>query len=234
MTPREQGSDIRLAIFDFDGTLADSIPWLLSILNDVADAHGFARVSPADIDLLRGLSPVQVSRRFGIPMWRVPAIAADVRRRMGREIDRISLVDGAAEMLRRLWDHDVMLAVVSSNAEANVRTVLGEELSDLIDVFECGVALLGKAAKLRHVLARCGVDPVHTLYVGDEIRDVEAATAAGVAAGAVTWGYNHTTALRAAEPAVVFERVEDILSYVLQGTGDEGDGPSTAGVIPPT
>ncbi|MBN1248861.1 MAG: HAD hydrolase-like protein [Anaerolineae bacterium] len=209
---------MRLAIFDFDGTLADSVPWLLSILNDVADAHGFPQPTTEEVHLLRGLSPTQVSRRFGIPMWRVPAVGADVRRRMAADIDRIPLFDGVPEMLRALWDHNILLAIVSSNAEANVRAVVGEELAALIDAFECGVSWLGKAAKLRHVMSRCGVAAAHTLYVGDEIRDIEAARTAGVAAGAVTWGYNHTSALRKADPTVIFYGVGDILAYALHGT----------------
>jgi phosphoglycolate phosphatase len=34
----------RLAIFDFDGTLADSFPFFLSVFNTIADLHGFRRI----------------------------------------------------------------------------------------------------------------------------------------------------------------------------------------------
>ena len=37
----------RLAIFDFDGTLADSFPFFLSVFNTIADRHGFRRIDIA-------------------------------------------------------------------------------------------------------------------------------------------------------------------------------------------
>ena len=38
----------RLAIFDFDGTLADSFPWFAGVLDRMADRHGFRRVDAAE------------------------------------------------------------------------------------------------------------------------------------------------------------------------------------------
>ena len=43
----------QLVIFDLDGTLVDSFPWFLSIVNSVADKHGFRRVEPSDVDAAR-------------------------------------------------------------------------------------------------------------------------------------------------------------------------------------
>jgi phosphoglycolate phosphatase len=209
---------VRLVIYDFDGTLGDSFPWVLSILDEMADDYGFPHVTAGDVERMRNLNPIQIARHFGVPIWRVPRIGADVQRRMAADIGEIPLYEGVPEMLRTLADHDVLLAVVSSNAESNVRAVLGSELSSLIRIFEGGVALFGKAPRLRHVMAKCGVAPAHSLYVGDEIRDIEAAHAAGAMAGAVTWGYNDEDALRAAAPTVVFHTVEEIVTFVLDAS----------------
>ena len=60
------------------------------------------------------------------------------------------------------------------------------------------------------MLRRAAVSASAALFVGDEIRDAEAARAAGVPFGAVAWGYTSTAALRAQTPAHFFERVEDL------------------------
>ena len=112
----------------------------------------------------------------------------------------------------------VALAVVSSNAEANVRRVLGPEHAALIGRYECGAALFGKAARFRRVLLRCGVAPADALCIGDEVRDVKAARDAGIAFGAVSWGYAAPEVLRAHGAAVVFGTVEEIAAEVLDGT----------------
>jgi phosphoglycolate phosphatase len=53
----------RLAIFDLDGTLADSFPWFSRVLNDVADRYRFKRVAPQEIDALRTMDARAVAWR---------------------------------------------------------------------------------------------------------------------------------------------------------------------------
>jgi len=64
--------------------------------------------------------------------------------------------------------------------------------------------------KLRKVLRDSGISAAEALCVGDEVRDLEAAHAEGIAFGAVAWGYTHAGALAAHSPAEMFERVEEI------------------------
>ena len=57
--------------------------------------------------------------------------------------------------------------------------------------------MFGKAPKLRAVLKASGIPARQAIYLGDEIRDAEAAHKAGMAYGAVAWGYHSMDALRA-------------------------------------
>ena len=72
--------------------------------------------------------------------------------------------------------------------------------------YACGASLFGKARRLRALIRDAGVAPSETLYVGDEIRDHQAATEAGCAFGAVAWGYTRADALAARTPAHLFVR----------------------------
>lgn len=93
----------------------------------------------------------------------------------------------------------VCLAVVSSNSEDNVRTVL-EAQAGLVLAYSCGSAVFGKAARFRHLLARFELDAAQACVVGDDVRDIEAAHKAGLAVVAVGWGYGAPEALAAAVP----------------------------------
>ena len=64
-----------------------------------------------------------------------------------------------------------------------------------------------------------GVAPRRAIAIGDEVRDIEAARAAGIACGAVTWGYAAPEALTALKPDLVFERIEDIVSQLRTESG---------------
>jgi phosphoglycolate phosphatase len=200
----------RLAIFDFDGTLADSFPWFSRVINDVADRYRFKRVAAHETDALRRMDIHQLMQHLGVPAWKVPFIVRYMRKLKSQQLDQTRLFDGVDRMLRRLVEADVALALVSSNSESNVRAILGADNANLIRYYECRTSLLGKASRFRRVLRRSGTLAHDAISIGDEIRDLEAAQKEGIAFGAVTWGYMTPDALTARAPALVFHSVAEI------------------------
>jgi phosphoglycolate phosphatase len=178
----------RLAIFDFDGTLADSFPWFMEAMKEIADEFRFRRIEDHEVDALRGYEARRLAAHLGMPMWKMPLVARSMRRRMAADAGRIPLFPGAGAMLRALADAGVTLAIVTSNSEANVRRVLGPENAALVRHYGCGAAIFGKAPKLRKVLRDSGVPAAQALSIGDEIRDLHASRVEGIAFGAVAWG----------------------------------------------
>jgi phosphoglycolate phosphatase len=104
----------------------------------------------------------------------------------------------------------VQLALVTSDSETNAREKLGDSAA-LFAHFDCAASLFGKAAKFRRVIRRAGVEPGKVISIGDEVRDIEAARAVGIACGAVCWGYAAPAALRALAPDHVFERMDEVV-----------------------
>ena len=200
----------RLIIFDSDGTLADTLPWMRSVFNEIADVHGLRRVHEREHEQLRDLHGKALLKALGLPLWKVPRVANAMRARMAQHVGTFALFPGIGDGLRGLSSRGVLLAVVSSNSRANVERVLGPDHAPLIARYECGVSLFGKAAKIRSVVRALKVTPAEALYVGDEIRDAEAAREAGIAFGAVAWGQCSEAALRAQLPQEFFNVAEDI------------------------
>lgn len=200
----------RLAIFDFDGTLADSFPFFAATFNELADRHGFARIDPATAHSLRGASARQMMSHVGLPSWKLPFVAKDFIARMGEAVRTIRPFDGVDEVLAHLADAGVALAVVSSNSYDNVSAVLGPASTQLFRHFECGMSMFGKKASLRHVLKKTCTPAGDAIYVGDQTVDCEAARKAGVAFGAVAWGYATIESLREQRPDEEFGNVADL------------------------
>src|SRR6516225_9247767 len=198
-----------LAIFDLDGTLVDSFPWFLRTINDVADRFGFRRVAHEDVERLRHTSTREILDFLDVPLWKLPAIARHARGLKAAAAAEISLFPGAETMLRTLSQNGAQLALVTSDSEANARQKLGDAAA-LFSHFECAASLFGKPAKFRRVIRRAGVSPERVIAIGDEVRDIEAARAAGIACGAVCWGYAAPAALQARRPDMVFERIDEI------------------------
>jgi len=199
-----------LVIFDFDGTLADSGGWFFCSLNDVADRFGFRRTTVEEREALRRLGSREIIRKLRVPIWKMPAIAAYMRRRATEDIESIQLFEGVAPALATLRRRGMKLAIVSSNAEQNVRTVLGPELAELIDFYGCGSSLFGKAAKFRRAMKQLETSPERTICVGDEMRDIEAAKAVGASSAAVTWGYAAPEALRRLKPTLLLDQTVEL------------------------
>ncbi|MFL6619174.1 MAG: HAD hydrolase-like protein [Povalibacter sp.] len=199
-----------LIIFDFDGTLADSGDWMIRNFNEIAQQFGIRCVTAAEIELLRGRSNREIIAYMGVPMWKLPRIATEMRRRVAEATETIQLFEGVREMLISLREAAIRTAIVSSNSESNIRRILGTDVASLIDHFECGASLFGKASKLKTVVKRSGVPRARAICIGDETRDIEAAREAGIDSGAVLWGYANAEILEAFKPSMMFASMAQI------------------------
>ena len=204
----------RLVIFDFDGTLADSFPWVVRAMDDVADRFKFRRVREGELEELRYCDAREVMRRMGISRWKLPMIARYVRTRMAADVDQIGMFAGAGELIDALAAAGIQMAVVSANGEATIRSVLGPHARH-ISAVAAGVSLFGKRGKLLRMSRLTGIEPDAVLVIGDEIRDVNAARAARMHFGAVSWGLTRPEALKAAGAEMVFGDMADIRRMLL-------------------
>jgi hypothetical protein len=92
-------SSFSLAIFDYDGTLADSFPWFCSVLNQTARQFGFREVAEDEIDELRALGTREIIARLGVAKWKLPAIAMHMRKLSADSGDAVALFPGVEPML---------------------------------------------------------------------------------------------------------------------------------------
>ena len=201
----------KLVIFDFDGTLADSFPWALSIYDEIIERHDLTRIDRGQVAGLRSTDARHIIKLYKVRWWKLPRIAKDLGMMMSRDADKIPVFAGVGELLHSLSEAGVMLALVTSNSLENVGKILGAENMALISHFECGASLYGKKAKFKKILRRSGMNASDTLCIGDEIRDIQAARKANIATGVVAWGYTNVDALLALAPDEVFASVGDIL-----------------------
>ncbi len=209
----------RDVLFDFDGTLADTFPWLVGAMGAAAQEFRFRELQPGEVESLRSVGTRQVMEHLGIPSWKMPRIANHLRRCMARDIAQIDLFEGVAQLIENLTQQGATLAIVSSNSEENIRCVLGPELTQRFAYLDAGVSLFGKAPRLRKAVRRLAVPAQQVIYIGDELRDLEAARQAGMACGLVTWGFGQRDALEQARPDAVFTTPLEIETWFAAGTG---------------
>jgi len=205
-----------LAIFDFDGTIADSAAWFGSAFNELARHNGFREVSAEQGEMLRGLSTREIFAYLEIPSWKLPLVVRQLREIAARDAGQINIFPWVPDIFDALRSRGISIAIVSSNTKANIRRVLGAELASMIEQFGTDAPLFGKAAKIDDVIKRCASTAALTTSIGDEVRDIEAARALGICSLAVTWGYATASALEAAQSTRLVHAPAELLDWFAQ------------------
>jgi phosphoglycolate phosphatase len=201
-------------LFDFDGTLVDSLEAAFSAYRRVAPGLGFRALCRDEIQDLRGMHAVEVIRTLGVPLYRVPLLASRVRRAMRSDLLGTAPVDGMASVLDLLVRRGHRIGVLSSNSVTSVRAYIQRHRLPSFDPILGGTGLFGKAAVLRRQARRWQIDPRELIYVGDELRDLDAARDAGARFAAVGWGYTAWTRLADAAPDFFCRHPRDLLDVV--------------------
>lgn len=205
----------KLVVWDFDGTLADSLPRTVGIFNRLAPQFGFKPVE--DLTAARGMSTRQLLRHHGISLWRLPRLVRAYQAAAAEEADDLKLVPDVPAVLTALAATGARLGVLSSNREDNIRRCLRANGVEGLFAFVVGYPrLFGKGKALKRIVRAEKLTRADVLYVGDELRDVEAAQRAGVKVAAVTWGFHTAELLRTAAPDFVVSDARE-LTGVLTG-----------------
>lgn len=201
----------KLVIFDFDGTLADSYTWFLSVYQDLSRRFQLPVIEEAELKRLRTLDVHQIMKEYRIPFWKLLLMGRHLTKLMSSQIDQICLVDGMQPVIDSLGQNGVKMAIITSNAEKNVRRVLGPDNMAHFEFLESGVSMFGKKKKIHKILRQTGIAASDTLSIGDEVRDLKSAHEAQVDFGAVGWGTTDLETLQRHSPKQVFNHPAQIL-----------------------
>lgn len=202
----------RTFIFDFDGTLADTLEESRLIFNRMAPDYNLRQVNTDELHHLRHLSLKELLDHLDIPKRRVPVLIARGTSLMRANISKLQLIPGMAEVLPTLRQQAHSFGILTSNATANVDLFLrAHGLRDLFDFISSTSKLTGKAKHLRAIRKTFSLDAGEMVYVGDEIRDIKASKKAGVPVAAVTWGFNSSESLAGENPEHLITKAEELL-----------------------
>lgn len=210
-------------IFDFDGTLAETLPALLGIANGLAAEFDFEPMDEAEFQRWRELTTQEILQEGRVSLWKMPRILRRVRREQHRIMPDMEMVPGMRAALMALKERGDRLGIATSNGEDNLRVFL--EKNHLKDVFEFAkydISLFGKARVLRKMVQQEGLDLSQTFYVGDEVRDIQAAKKVGLQSVGVSWGFNTAEALRSVRADFVLSDPTSLLYLPVKVQGDAG------------
>lgn len=181
----------RLIVFDFDGTIANTLPKIVAIVNRLANEFGYESLDEEKILTFKGLSSREIVRQSQVSMLTLPFLLRRVKQELTPEISTIEPIQGIEIALKTLKSQGYRLGILTSNLQDNVTAFLANNnLQDIFEFIYSDASIFGKHRKIRRLLRLHRLDPAEFVYVGDESRDIEAAKKSGVWAIAVGWGFN--------------------------------------------
>ncbi|MBW4635536.1 MAG: HAD-IA family hydrolase [Iphinoe sp. HA4291-MV1] len=205
----------KVIIFDFDGTIADTVDALVSIANRLAEDFGYIPITQKELALLRNLSSREIIKYSGISILKIPFLLKKVKSELKNKIKELKPISGIKEALVALNNEGYRLGIITSNSLENVTDFLKvNDLENLFDFISSGVTIFGKTTIINNVLKQKQIQPQEVIYVGDETRDIEASKKANIKVIAVTWGFNSQEVLAKQNPDFLIHHPSQLLEVM--------------------
>ena len=187
----------RAVLFDLDGTLADTAPDLAAALNRLRAEQGLEplpleRLRPFASAGARGLVHVGFGIKPGDSEY-ASLREAFLEYYRDRTCIETALFPGIAELLEAIAAREIKWGIVTNKATRFTDRIVSKLnlKPDCVASGDTTPHLKPHPAPLLHAAGQLGLAPKHCLYLGDDLRDIQAARAAGMRPIAVDWGYHH-------------------------------------------
>ena len=211
-------SPVKLVIFDWDGTLFDSVGQIVSSLQFAAQQFQ-QPLTDADAKSIIGLGLPEVAQRL-FPT--VPELHADILQAYSDHYVANSVEDawfeGISEMLYALKDEGIKLAVATGKSRKGLDRVLKQTNS--LELFHATRAASETRSKpdplmLAEILAETGVNAHEAIMVGDTSYDLEMAMNISMPSVGVSYGVHTSETLANFNPLSIVNDVSSLHEFLL-------------------
>jgi phosphoglycolate phosphatase-like HAD superfamily hydrolase len=207
--------NIKVIIFDFDGTIADTLDTLVTITNRLAVEFGHKQTAPEELAQLRNLSSREIVMQSGISIFKLPFLLKKIKENLHDEIQHLNPITGIKEALMQLKHEGNQLGILTSNSEENVRAFLkNQDMEELFSFVYSETTLFSKHKLIRKFMKRNFLSPEEIVYVGDETRDIESAKKINIKAIAVSWGFNSEEVLAKHKPDFLIQKPSELINVM--------------------
>lgn len=210
---------IKAVFFDLDGTLIDSIDHIVDCWQHTFRTCLGVERTRDEITPMVGRSLIECMEE--VAPGRAEELRTAYRERQQATHDTaVKVVPGTQETLEALRQDGILLGVVTSKGIKIARE--GLALFDLEPYFD---TLVTHEDTERHkpypdpLLVGCnnlGIEPAHSMYIGDAVFDIQAGKRAGTSTAGVTWGAASLAELEAAQPDHIFTHMLQLLELFTE------------------
>lgn len=201
----------KYVLFDFDGTLADTEQVNFEIFQKLSDQYNIRHISSNELSDIKKLNAIQLIDYLNIKKHKIPFMLRKGKKLLKNNIKSIELCkNNFEETLIELKNNGIKMAIVTTNSKTNVSIFLENHNINYFD-YIISSSIFGKERKIIKFLKKDNINPNEVLYVGDEIRDINAAKNSGIKVASVTWGYNTIDSLLDYNPDYIINEPYELI-----------------------
>ncbi len=219
-------SGLKVLIFDWDGTLVDSIMRIIEAMHFASDNCGVPRCTDDEVRSIIGLAMPQVydvlypeaddaalKQRF---------IQAYSDRYIALEEIPSTFYPGVLDALDNYRSAGYQLAVATGKSRRGLHRVLtGHRMLDYFDITRCADETLSKPdpLMLHEILKHCSATPEQAIMVGDSPFDLRMANNAKMPSVAVSYGAQPLSVLQLERPVLAIDHFSELTTWLQQQPG---------------
>jgi phosphoglycolate phosphatase len=199
----------KILIFDFDFTIADSLDSIIIFYNQIAPFLKLKEVSKKDLEKFRYLEIREAMKELNVKIWQFWFLIPYIKYRLFFEKNAFKAIIGVKQMLADLKKEGYKIGILSSNSKANILKFLIKEDLNCFDFIETERDLFGKHKAMRRFLKSRKIDHSEVIYVGDELRDINAMRKLEIPIISTSWGITAKEILEKYNPDLVVDTPEE-------------------------
>ncbi len=212
----------KAVMFDFDGTIADTLPAILTALNATMRRFGYAERTLGDVQAFIGNGSRKLVMRSMPEAARTPAtvnrVLADYNASYeAHHLETVETYPGVDALIRSLHEAGIKVGVLSNKQDPMLRGLCAQLLPGAVDLVigqREGYPTKPDPTVPLEMAAALGVAPGEIAFVGDSDVDMVTAVNAGFVPVGVAWGYRPAELLHEKGAAYVAVSAAELAAYL--------------------
>jgi len=208
-------------IFDFDGTIADTLPFIYKKIQENIDKYQITSLEHQEvIKQIRSKTTQELLKEFKISWLKIPfiySVTKKAQKELNGQLDKVKVFPGIKDVLVEL-KKDYQMGILSSNLKENIDKFLSLNKLEVFDFIYCESNFFGKDKALNNLVKKYSLLKENVYYIGDEVRDIKACKKAGIKIITVGWGFHNQKLLLKNHPDYFVGKPKEIIQVLVGGS----------------
>jgi phosphoglycolate phosphatase len=198
-------------LFDFDGTIADSLNSLITLINTGSEKFNYNKI-PTKNDY-RQRTMKEFIKYLKIPFYKLPFVIIYLISHLNKSIPLQKPYDKIDSILYKL-KKDFHLYLITSNISSSVNKFLINNNLHVFKKIYCDKFQFFKYQQIKKCLKENNIERNNAIFIGDEVRDIKAAGKSKIKCISVNWGFDSENLLKKHNPNYLVSTPKDLYNLI--------------------